>query len=57
MTIQAKTKIEALKKAGFSNIYFRGNTPYSVVRGIHTYHVFAIKTSKGEFYISEERAN
>lgn len=57
MTIQAKTKKEALKNAGFDKIYYKGNTPYAVTRGIYTSYVYAIKISKGEFFISEERIN
>ena len=57
MTIQAKNKYEALKNAGFNKIYFKGNTPYAVTRGIYASNVYAIKISKGEFFISEERVD
>lgn len=54
-TIQAKNKIDALKKAGYSKIYFSGNKPYSVSNSIYHYHVYAVRISEGEYFISKER--
>jgi hypothetical protein len=56
-TIKAKTKLEALKIAGYKNIYWKGQKPYACSYGIYTSHVYAIKMAKGEFYISQERVN
>jgi hypothetical protein len=56
-TIKAPTKLKALKLAGFDKIYWKGNTPHAVTRGIYTSYVYAIKIANGEFFISEERVN
>lgn len=54
-TIKAPTKLKALKKAGFDKVYWKGSTPFSVIRGIYTEYVYAIKIANGEFFLSIER--
>ena len=55
--IQAKNKIEALKKSGYDRIYFKGNKPYSVIWSIYTSYVYAIRVSYGNYIIVIERIN
>lgn len=54
-TIQAKSKIDALKKIGYSNIYFKGNIPYSYKNNIYSFEIYAIKMAKNEYYIFKKR--
>jgi hypothetical protein len=51
--IKAKNKIEALKNAGFENIYFSGKNPYSIRYGIYTYKITASKEKDGYIIIAE----
>jgi hypothetical protein len=41
--IDAKNKVEALKEAGYENIYWQGNNPYVQKQGVYPTRVFAIK--------------
>lgn len=45
-TINAKSKLEALKLAGYEQIYWKGNTPYSPIGHIYPKNVYAIKKPK-----------
>jgi hypothetical protein len=52
--IKAKNKIEALKNAGFKNIYFSGKNPYSMVYSIYTYKVTVSKYNDSYIIISKK---
>jgi hypothetical protein len=54
-TITAKNKIEALKKIGLNNIYFKGNTPYGYKHNIYSYEVYAVKMAKNSYYMYEKK--
>ena len=41
-TIKAKSKLQALKNSGFDNIYWTGNTPYSMIWSIYPKKITAI---------------
>jgi hypothetical protein len=49
--VKAKNKIEALKIAGYDNIYFQGNMPYSMEYSIYTYKITAHKIEDGYLII------
>lgn len=40
--VQAKSKLQALKNLGYENIYWKGNTPYSVYQGLQWTNVYVI---------------
>ena len=42
LIVKAKSKLDALKLAGFERIYWKGNTPYGCTHGLTWQNVFAI---------------